>query len=108
MTERDKSWRCLGGRAQMKTCRADGGHCFVSDCPHGAWIPRGETTAHWRKRVDREWIEAQRKRDLDRNTGRALASKWSRREERLRLCRGLPVDLVVELLREDMTWRIGR
>ena len=51
--------RCLLGREQVRACKADGGHCYVSDCPHGFYVPKGETTRHWRRRMSREWLARQ-------------------------------------------------
>lgn len=57
MTAPAVTWRCLLGRAQVRACKADGGYFYRGDCPHGAWVPKGETTAHWEARVSREWME---------------------------------------------------
>ena len=60
MTDIATTWRCLLGREQVRACKADGGYCYVSDCPHGWYVPKGETTRHWRRRVNREWLERQK------------------------------------------------
>ncbi len=49
------SWRCLLGPEQKKVCAADGGFCYTGVCPHGEYIPKGESTRQWRARIRREW-----------------------------------------------------
>lgn len=60
MTAPATTWRCLLGREQVRACKADRGHCYVSDCPLGWYVPKGETTRHWQRRVCREWLERQK------------------------------------------------
>ncbi|MFA5387398.1 MAG: hypothetical protein WC322_03290 [Candidatus Paceibacterota bacterium] len=47
-----ESWRCRLGRKQLRDCKSDGGYCYVGECPHGAWVPVGESTRDWTRRVD--------------------------------------------------------
>ena len=54
------TWRCRLGREQVRACKSDRGYCWTSACPHGAWVPKGETTRHWVARVNREWLERRR------------------------------------------------
>lgn len=56
----ETTWRCQLGREQVRACKADDGYCYVGEYPHGAWVPRGETTRHWSQRVMREWLERRR------------------------------------------------
>jgi hypothetical protein len=70
------TWRCLLGREQKRACLADGGHCYEGDCPHGAYIPKGETVRHWRARMDKELNE---RRERERNEGQT-AKEWGHEE----------------------------
>jgi len=56
----DTTWRCRLGREQVRTCTDDKWDCCTGICPHGAWVPKGETTRHWVARVNREWLEREK------------------------------------------------